>query len=271
LSSSRKWNLDKNAKILLLTHKGIANKLGYANLINAYEGIAYGRDRLLNKEEIFAGFFLGKLEPLVKLYVEKQYSQFINQLGIEGFKVERHTVKVEINKLIRDLIKLRNEATVKEVMEYVLNNSLIARSQRIDDFQTNIAGVELDEEWQKKKKFHDALMALPYKELIAINEYIEDYTPYSTKHGVKGAEYENVLMVIDDNSWNQYKFNDVFSCNRQNEQRYNRTRNLLYVCCSRAKNELAILALSEINPAALTNIEEWFGSENVYDIVNLRT
>jgi DNA helicase-2/ATP-dependent DNA helicase PcrA len=34
---------------------------------------------------------------------------------------------------------------------------------------------------------------------------------FSTNHGVKGEEYENVLVVLDDALWNTYKFEAVLS------------------------------------------------------------
>ena len=86
---------------------------------------------------------------------------------------------------------------------------------------------------------------------------------------MKGAEFDNVLVVIDDNSWNQYKFNDVFANERKNQGRYDRTRNLLYVCSSRAKNNLIFLSLSSIDAKAMHTINNWFGSDNVYDVNNL--
>lgn len=60
----------------------------------------------------------------------------------------------------------------------------------------------LDESSQKKKDFYDALLKVQYQELISLDSYIEENTPFSTKHGVKGAEFDNVLVVIDDNSIN---------------------------------------------------------------------
>jgi len=104
---------------------------------------------------------------------------------------------------------------------------------------------------------------------MKFNEFVEKFTPYSTKHGVKGSEYDNVLVVIDDNSWFQYKFNDVFANMKNNQDRYDRTRNLLYVCSSRARNNLIFLSLSRMDEKAMQTINNWFGSENVYDINNL--
>jgi hypothetical protein len=36
------------------------------------------------------------------------------------------------------------------------------------------------------------LRAVSYTELIALDQFIDGHTPFATKHGVKGAEFENV-------------------------------------------------------------------------------
>jgi DNA helicase-2/ATP-dependent DNA helicase PcrA len=139
----------------------------------------------------------------------------------------------------------------------------------MDEFLISINKAELEEGEKLNKDFYNALMPIKYQEFISVNEYIEDYTPYSTKHGVKGAEFDNVLVVIDDGAWNMYKFNDVFSNNVKNKERYSRTLNLLYVCCSRAKDKLVLLSLSGMDASAMATVNAWFGNENVFDLANL--
>ena len=102
-------------------------------------------------------------------------------------------------------------------------------------------------------------MALPYKEIIALFEYTQNQNVFSTKHGTKGEEYRNVLVVIDDTSWkSQYKFEGYFDDSDTSDGRKERTKNLFYVSCSRAKENLVVLALS-----AMTTIKKWFGANNV--------
>jgi DNA helicase-2/ATP-dependent DNA helicase PcrA len=263
------WDIENKTKILFLTHKGIASKLGYENLFIAYDKLAFGRDRLLNREELFSSFFLLKLEKLVELYLQKNYRDFITQLGIEGFKIQKHEDKERVQELISKLIELRIKGSVKDVMDFVFTNNLLVKPLRMEEFLIAIGKMELDENEKVNKDFYDTLMPIKYQEFISINEYIEDYTPYSTKHGVKGAEFDNVLVVIDDSAWNMYKFNDVFANNVKNKERHSRTLNLLYVCCSRAKDKLVLLSLSEMDASAMSTINSWFGNENVKDINTL--
>lgn len=268
LKTVKGWNFDpKKTKVLMLTHRGIASKLDYLNLLNLYQNhYSFGREMLYEKEERFADLFFKKMERLASLYKEKRYGEFIELLGQEGFQLVHHKHKKEIKDQMDKLDVLRNTGTIKEVFDYVFDEHLLTKPERIRDFEKEIGGQDLDEDGLKKKKFFDALMKINYREIVSLNEFIEDLTPFSTKHGVKGAEYDNVLVVIDDTSWNQYSFNDVFG-NKQNKlDRYNRTRNLLYVCCSRAKDKLALLSLSNMDAAAMGTINNWFGSENIYNI-----
>lgn len=266
LINQKGWNFEGDTKILLLTHRGIANKLGYENLLRIYDSLDFGRDSLLNKEELFSNFFFAKVENLVQLYNDKNYREFVRQLGIDGFKINYHGDKTKLGSMMSELIKLRNEKSVLEVMTYIFEKKLLTKPIRLEEFENEMQSEELDENQKRRKEFYVELLKINYSEFILINDYIENHTPYSTKHGVKGAEYKNVLVVIDDTSWNQYKFNDVFSSNKSNQARFDRTLNLLYVCCSRAKDKLTILSLSQMDGNAMNKISHWFGAENVYDI-----
>ena len=269
LTASRKWDIENNGKILFLTHKGIAQKLGYENLLSCYGILPFGRDRLLSKEERFCDFFLNKVEMVVRSYANKNFPEMIRLLGSNGTRINSHADKKQIDTLIRNLIEIRKTASVKAVLDFVVSSKLMAKPQRLIDFEFEIQRADLDEKGETKKKFYESLIKIPYQEFITINEFIDDFTPYSTKHGVKGAEFDNVLVVIDDSSWNQFKFNDVFANNLKNAERFNRTLNLLYVCCSRAKDKLTILSLSSMDSKAMATIIQWFKSENVIDASDL--
>ena len=187
----------------------------------------------------------------------------------EDFKITKHSDKVDLKKQMDHLENTRKTKNIGEVIEYVFSNKLLKIPSKIKDFKKRFDNKENieDEKVKKDREFYNSLMQTKYDEVININEYIEKQTPFSTKHGVKGAEYDNVLVVIDD-SWNMYKDNDVFANNTKNQGRYERTKNLLYVCCSRAKDNLALLSLSQMDNTAMNNIESLFGND-IYDVTNL--
>ncbi|MDD3940347.1 MAG: UvrD-helicase domain-containing protein [Candidatus Pacebacteria bacterium] len=262
------WDFNSpETKILMLTHKGIANKLDYPNLLNIYNKMSsYGRERLYEHEEAFSELFIEKIEKAVSLYEEERYGEFIDLLGIEGFKITNHKDKIGIRKSMDRLIELRENKKIKDVIDYVFKNNLINKTLKIHNFEELLKRGEEE----KKIAFYNDLMKIKYSEVINLNNYIRKFTPFSTKHGIKGEEYNNVLVVIDDAAWNQYNFNEFLSGNKQNENRFNRSRNLFYVSCSRAKDQLAIISMSKIDKVAMENIDQWFGVKNVFDVKNIK-
>ena len=115
----------------------------------------------------------------------------------------------------------------------------------------------------------ERLRVVPYKEVVAVTAFINGQTPFSTKHGVKGAEFENVLVVVG-RGWGQYDFNQMleFSAagvpdDAKKLAAYERARNLFYVCCSRSERHLAVLFTLQLSDTALATLQGWFGAENV--------
>lgn len=279
LRSKYGWSFgSSDTKVLILTHKGIANKLDYQNLLDSYESLgSFGKDQLMQQEEPFSEFLIGKknsdkpsVEKLYNLYDKNKFGEFINSLSIEGFKIQKHSDKQKLKNIMDKLDSIRKSGTVKNVLDYIFDHNILNKPHRIIDFEERISrvSVDADEKIKKMKIFYDLLMQIKYSELINFSNYIQEFTPFSTKHGVKGAEYENVLIVIDDASWNQYKFNDVFGQKKGSGQ-YERTLNLLYVCCSRAKNKLAILSLSAMDAEAMKTINTWFENNKIFDVAQL--
>ena len=81
---------------------------------------------------------------------------------------------------------------------------------------------------------------------------------------MKGDEFENVIVILDDTgaNWNQYAFGRLLSGTDTSESRSKRTRNLFYVCCSRARINLAVVNLAPMGDAA-PRIKELFGEQFV--------
>lgn len=92
-------------------------------------------------------------------------------------------------------------------------------------------------------------------EIWPYQRYVAAESPFATQHGVKGAEFDRVLVVMDEeesdfNLYNYEKYfgitplspNDKKKIDAGEDNILSRTRRLLYVCCTRARRDL-ILAL----------------------------
>lgn len=114
---------------------------------------------------------------------------------------------------------------------------------------------------------HAAPGSTRYTELIALDRFIDGHTPFATKHGVKGAEFENVLVVVG-RGWNKYNFNQMLEWIEpgppaDKTEFFENNRNLFYVACSRPKVRLAVLFTQLLSANALTRLTAWFGDDNI--------
>ena len=162
--------------------------------------------------------------------------------------------------------------TVKVVLETLIDNGIVF-SKNYNDFVIRV-NQNLDELEDEKKErilkdltLYNSFLALPYQEVLNFWKHTQNQTVFSTKHGTKGDEYRNVLTVIDDTEWKQeYNFDNFFNNTEDKPERKLRTRNLFYVECSRAKENLIVLMLSKLSDESLKNVKNWFGEENVVNI-----
>jgi len=236
-----------NLKVLYLTHKLIARENEYEELYNLVNGVGKS-DALTKKDEDRCPFikFLYQVEDIVNLYQSNKIQRLLKKYSFEMNTFEE---KQQLKELLDNLIVIRETATIDETIKYVVENRLLQRSEQMNDF---------DLEDESNSEYYNSLIQIEYNQIIKACKTADEKTPFSTKHGTKGAEFENVLVVIDDSAWNLYSFDKYFSGDTSNENKFNRTRNLFYVVCSRAEKNLAVLALSELQENSKIRISELF-------------
>jgi DNA helicase-2/ATP-dependent DNA helicase PcrA len=100
----------------------------------------------------------------------------------------------------------------------------------------------------------NAFLESPALELWGYREYVENQSPFATQQGIKGAEFQRVLVVLDDEEgdYNLFSYGKYFGItalskiDNENiaagaDSAISRTRRLFYVCCSRATKDLAVV------------------------------
>lgn len=97
-------------------------------------------------------------------------------------------------------------------------------------------------------------------------QYKNELTPFSTQHGTKGTEYDNVIVVLDEGSWRIYDYESAITRNSNGKKNsiYDRSLNILYVSLSRARNNLAVLMVGP-NKGILHTACDIFGEDNVIE------
>jgi DNA helicase-2/ATP-dependent DNA helicase PcrA len=279
-----------NSKILVLANSRVANRAGFGNLYKIFADRypTNVKERLLDRNHPLITFFVGSIDKKTsqerKIGLEhligywNEVIRFIRKNGSIFPKDEfKHSHKRQITELLLNLSTNRKDLKVKEVYEFASKYGLVF-SKRFNDFVERLSTEpeKLDnkekESQTKNQKLFDTFMDLSYSEILNFWKHTQNNTVFSTKHGTKGDEFENVLTVIDDTEWDKkYNFKNFFNDTEKIPERKLRTRNLFYVECSRAIDNLIVLCLSELDPVALANIKNWFGNENVIGIEDYLT
>ncbi|TGT91858.1 MULTISPECIES: UvrD-helicase domain-containing protein [unclassified Mesorhizobium] len=118
----------------------------------------------------------------------------------------------------------------------------------------------------------------PFSMIEPYAAYVAHEASYDTHQGVKGLEFDRVMVLMDDSEARGFMFgydkllgakaptpNDVRSQQEGRDNSIERTRRLFYVTCSRARRSLALVAYTE-NPAAVQAhvlANGWFDPDEV--------
>ena len=256
----------EKTKILMLTHNVLAAEQGYATLAKVFPY----PDKFIKKEDDYIAFFADKLEPACAAFQRRRYGEMFEILGSSAPRLSSHADKIRLAETMQKLIALRESATIGQLIEHVqttgfpqLPDAVLRRESEA------VAQVgKLDEAVPDRVLLTQQLRAIPYQEVIALDQFVDGHTPFATKHSVKGNEFENVLVVLG-RGWNKYNFDQYLEWAGSagvpagKQDAFERYRNLFYVSCSRPTTRLALLFTQQLSNGALQTLQSWFGTEAV--------
>lgn len=267
-----------DVRLLVLVHRMAATRLGFPNLYSALndrapssfaEGIADGSAWPLRS--------VGQqILPMVTAAREGDHFTVISILRRASPKLDPDCLRGQsaapvlagLQQAVDALVAMLAEgsqATVGEVMRHIRDTELL----RLDDrFGPHLADEPVDDGSAGFANVQ-AFLACQVGELWAYRRYFTEESPFATHHGVKGAQFERVLVVVDDEeaAFHQYSYGKYFGyvplsdkdqarIDAGEETVLDRTRRLFYVCCSRAVKDLAVVLFVPDVRAALAAIAE---------------
>lgn len=266
---NEEWDFSPDkTKILMLTHNVLAEEQGYRNL----SGVFSYNDSFIKKEDRHIAFMIDILEPICIAYANKLYGRMFLSLGRRTPLMASHEEKEQWARDMDSLLGLRETGTIGDVIDHLHRTRRPRLPEGIENKERYLRewlrqGTEEREE-NKSLSVLNNLRAVAYREVIALSNFLNDSTPFNTKHGVKGAEFENVLVVCG-RGWNQYNFNQFLEWSKNSpptgkEDSFERNRNLFYVACSRPKKRLSILFTQNLTETALLTLSDWFGAGSIH-------
>lgn len=271
-SPSSTWIQDsEDLKVLMLTHATIANELGYPTLAGTFQY----NDSFAKKADPVVEYLVDTIEPALLAFRNHQYGELFQVLGSKRPIIRKPKDKARWTEFFTAIEALSVAGTVGDVLDLIQGESLIALPNRVArrerELKEAVNNLDLGEELKEPRslKEHLAFRAVPYQEVRALHSYLTGSTVFSTKHSVKGAEYDDVIVLVG-RGWAKYDFAKMLSAHGPRSAAASRewkgfepSRNLFYVAASRAKHNLALLFVQELDDDALEVLTSWVGSQNV--------
>ena len=269
--SAGNWNfLPRQTKILMLTHRALGKQQGYGTLPSVFAN----NSSFTRKEHPHVAYFVDRLEPALRAFSSGRYGEMLATVG-RG-KAQLHSVadKKLWSESLQRLLELRDTSSIAAVINHLRRTGVPSMPDTIErlEAQLGVFDPSSDDELTRSLQELQRLHSVPYREIIALTDYLLGHSPFETKHGVKGAEFENVLVVVG-RGWSKYNFGRMLekvkiqqSLQDSERSAFEENRNLFYVACSRPKRRLAVLFTQLLSASALETVAYWFGATNVHSL-----
>lgn len=191
---------------------------------------------------------LFKIQNNISLYKNRQFNEF---LKVTDFNVNSIHQKRKLKENIESLVNV-GDKTIEEVVKEADEKGICKIDDKLNRFQ------------KEKEYVYNRVKSVKFEEFQKLYDYLEGRTPFSTQHKIKGAEFNNVLVVLDNANWRNYDFENLFLGSGTNSV-LERSQKIFYVCCTRTKENLAVY-FNKPSERVINKAKKWFGESNVINL-----
>ena len=299
--------LNQNTACLLMKNNDISKARGFDGILSIlkkfprFSGSNYDKmsNEFLQKNLQHMGWFLREILNFVDFIQKvsdgnstvKEIIQFIESSkstltfaemkyfidSLNKFDFSKMTLFECINKVGEISERISGEKILRKIfsIDDISQNLLLSIQNRAYDYFYFSQQTEEETETAREMNSIDEFFRIQFSQFTEWYKYIfgdlkNEGINYYTLHGSKGLEFDNVVVVLQDNFAGVKDYCKYFFKNYRNQTdddtRYKAVRNLLYVACSRAKIKLFVVYISEIEEKYIENIESIFGEIQYLDI-----
>lgn len=257
-------------RLLVLVHRMAAIRLGFPDLYGALNDKAPEnlKTGLVDGTAWVFQPFLPYILPLVLARRERREFEIVRLLRrycprlqpdalVEGNTAEAlNELQADVATLI-DMLEPGEGTCIGDVVAFLRDRNLFVFDERYNKLLESFAEAE-PVNGPAPENAGLRFMQCHAKELWGYRKYIEKLSPFATQQGIKGAEFDKVLVVVDDQegkspTFSYGKYFGVTPLSDTDEKNIaegkdsvvDRTRRLFYVCCSRALSNLAVIVFAE--------------------------
>lgn len=296
-TSDESWRDHDACKILTLEHHMAAARLGFSGVFDPLYEIGEWRTGLLDGSFPPTRFFAQIVLPLVQAQqagdrftvarIVRSHSpllpaQALREAGDPGDLLRLAQAGVDALAALWQ----KAEPTCGQVLTCVAESNLFEIPERLlpvlevlqKSASDNAEQEEQDDPVTPETSALLAFLEAPFGQIDLYRQYVSGLAPFDTHQGVKGREFERVMVIMDDAQARGFMFGyekllgaraasqtDIKNVQEGKETGVDRTRRLLYVTCSRAEKSLALVAYTE-NPTAVKSYvaqNGWFSEDEI--------
>ena len=279
-----KWTtIGTEVKVLTLEHMMAARRLGFSRFFAPLYKVSKYQMTFLQGSVSEIEFFTKEVLPIansmkedgrIALEILKEYSPLLSRQNTEKpyelyLKCREEAIKVA---------NLVNEnGTIRVVVDEIIKSQLLTVPDVVRQAYM-LSPSDIEDTVEEELRAWVEVMDLPINMVRSYDDYVNHRSQFDTHQGVKGLEFDRVMVIIDDSEIKGFLFSydklfgvkdlsNVDLKNKENgkETSIERTQRLFYVTCTRAKNSLAVVMYTN-NPERVkteTIRKGWFEENEI--------
>ncbi|PVZ12229.1 UvrD-helicase domain-containing protein [Porphyromonas loveana] len=284
LAKDAKWvEANTNVKILTLEHMMAARRLGFEQFFGPLSKVTKYQMTFLQGTVSELEFFTKEILPIadsikedgrIALEILKSNSPLLSKKNIEKSYGLYLRCREETGTVAK---KVNDDHSIREVVKAVRDSQLLTIPEVIRQ-ACELTPDEINDEMEEDLQAWVKVMDLPISMVRKYDDYVNQRTRFDTHQGVKGLEFERVMVIIDDSEAKGFMFSydklfgvkeltetDIKHIEAGEESSIDRTLRLFYVTCTRAKESLAIVMYtSDPNKVRNQAINKgWFAEQEI--------
>lgn len=298
ITGDSQWLEPTQHKTLILEHHMAARRLGFESVFDPLYAIDRFRTGLLDGTLPPLRFFTEEVLTLVDALrkgdkfgaaaVLRKYSPMLSAPTLKASGTDQIAQINRARESSENLLKLwetGGNPSMLEVLHNILESGLLDVPDALRPFAVDPTDVSTEVHADLDEGAEDdsvlawkQVLETPFEQLRAYEQYVSGHSPFGTHQGVKGLEFDRVMVIIDDESSKGFLFSyeklfgtkakseaDLKNESQGIETTIDRTRRLFYVICSRAKESLAVVAYCQDPQMVKRRVvaESWFKDDEV--------
>ena len=279
-----KWAaIDADVKVLTLEHMMAARRLGFSSFFAPLYKVSKYQMTFLQGAVSEIEFFTKEVLPIAESIKED------GRIALEILKKHSPLLSGQDTKNPYELyLKCREEAikvanlvneneTIRVVVDEIIKSQLLIVPDVVKQaYMLNPSDIE--DIVEEDIRAWVEVMDLPINMVRSYDDYVNHRSQFDTHQGVKGLEFDRVMVIIDDSEIRGFLFSydklfgvkdlsDADLKNKENgkETSIERTQRLFYVTCTRAKNSLAVVMYTNNSEGVKTETikKGWFEESEI--------